>query len=69
MERTDVFADKKEIEYIKSRQNVPVILFGSVDTSRPTPLEAAHNAALKHGLPEIPGMYGIDLSTGEFITF
>jgi hypothetical protein len=30
-------------------------------------IEAAHRAALAHGLPEIPGYYGIDLSNGEFV--
>ena len=67
MKRTNVFADKKEIEYIKSRQNAPVMLVGGVDTSRPTALEAAYKAAIKHGLPEVTGYYGIDLITGEFV--
>lgn len=67
MKRLNVFADQKEIAYIKSRMNAPVMLIGGVDTSRPTAQEAAHKAALKHDLPEITGYYGIDLSTGEFV--
>lgn len=33
-----------------------------------SPVEAAHRSALSHGLPEIPGYYGIDLRTGEFVS-
>lgn len=33
----------------------------------PNPQIRCHGMALAHGLPEIPGYYGIDLTTGEFI--
>ena len=68
MKRLNIFATKDEIEYIKSRFNQPVMLVGNVDISRPTPQEAANECAIKHGLSEIDGYYGIDLKNGEFIT-
>ena len=68
MKRLNIFANADEIEYIKSRLNQPVMFIGNVDTSRPTPQEAAHKCAIKHGLKEINGYYGIDLTNGEFIT-
>jgi len=32
-----------------------------------SPQQVAHKLALSHGLPEIPGYYGCDLQTGEFV--
>jgi hypothetical protein len=81
IERLNVFATKAQIAHIKHCQSMPVMAFsnfnyskkGHPDEGKPciplceSPIEAAHRAALKRGLPEIPGYYGIDLSNGEFV--
>lgn len=33
-----------------------------------SPQEVAHEIALSHDLPEIPGYYGCDLTNGEFLS-
>jgi len=75
MTYTNVFATKEEIELMK--QPVPYMVFGSTkDDSVPggyrpnvgdSPLVRCHKIALRHGLPEIDGYYGCDLTTGEFV--
>src|SRR5688572_10354943 len=73
--RLGVFATEKQIEYIKSCQGRPLIAFTNPDPNNPvpvlvpgeSPLQAAHEAALKQGLPEFDGYYGIDLENGEFV--
>lgn len=77
IERLNIFATAEEIERIKFCQNAPLIGITNPEPPGPRvpatirafqhPIEAAHAAALSHGLPEIPGYYGIDLSNGEFI--
>lgn len=77
IERLEVFATAEEIERIKFCQNAPMIAITNPAPPGPgvphaipafqSPIEAAHQAALDHGLPEIPGYYGIDLSNGQFI--
>jgi hypothetical protein len=80
--RLGIFATADEIAHIKHCQSMPLMAFsnpnystdGHPDKGKPViplceaPIEAAHRAALAHGLPEIPGYYGIDLSNGEFVT-
>jgi hypothetical protein len=73
MKRLNVFATTEEIAYIKDCANAPVMAFGDPMGGPPIPFsesgqEAAHKAALKHGLPEIQGYYGVDLKTGEFVS-
>lgn len=78
MKRLNVFATAEEIEFIKHCQNAPVMGMTNPEPPGPdvspvvpmfmSPVEAAHKAALAHGLPEIPGYYGIDLCNGEFVS-
>ena len=77
IERLNVFATADEIAYIKHCRGMPLIAFPNPAPPGPgvphaipiseTPIQVAHRAALAHGLPEIPGYYGIDLNTGEFV--
>jgi hypothetical protein len=78
MKRLAVFATEDEIKHIKHCAAMPVI--GMTNPAPPgpgvspviplceSPQQAAHRAALAHGLPEIPGYYGIDLRNGEFVS-
>lgn len=78
MNRLNIFATPEEIEYIKHCASMPVMGFTNPAPPGPgvspvipfaeDPVQAAHRAALKHGLPEIPGYYGIDLRNGEFVS-
>ena len=78
VKRLNIFATEDEIKYIKHCQSMPIIAFTNPEPPGPgvspviplneAPIEAAHRAALAHGLPEIPGYYGIDLTNGEFVT-
>ena len=75
--RLGVFATEEEVAHIKHCQSMPIM--GITNPAAPgpgvpatlpfceSPIEAAHRAALDHGLPEIPGYYGIDLSNAEFL--
>jgi hypothetical protein len=75
--RLGIFATKEEIAYIKHCQSALLIAFTNPAPPGPgvphtiplceSPIEAAHHAALAHGLPEIAGYYGIDLQNGEFV--
>jgi len=65
MTYTGVFATEKEIQTLKDAVNQPYIRVGGHWPENPQ--EAAHKLALSHGLPEIPGYYGCDLRTGEFV--
>ena len=72
-----IFATPEEIAYIKHCQQMPLMAFTNPAPPGPgvpatipfaeSPQQAAHNAALAHGLPEIEGYYGIKLNTGEFV--
>lgn len=62
---TGVFATEKEIKQLKDACNTPYIMIGGHWPKNPQVI--VHELALKHGLPEIPGYYGCDLKTGEFI--
>lgn len=66
MKRTGVFATPEELEAMKSACNRPAIAL-NCGTPR-SALQIAHDCALKHDLPEIPGYYGCDLKTGEFLS-
>lgn len=70
---TGVFATDEEREYLEElatkARNTPVIMVGGMDVSGTAWQRvntACHAAALKHGLPEIKGFYGLGLD-GEFI--
>jgi len=74
---TGVKATKKEVAQIiklyKKAEATPVISVSGMgfnsfagrawDALR----EATHKLALKHGLPEIPGFYGLNTQTREFL--
>lgn len=78
MKYLNIFATAEEIEFIKHCANAPVMGMTNPEPPGPgvspvvpmftSPVEAAHRAALAHGLPEIPGYYGIDLRNGEFVS-
>lgn len=65
MKYLNVFATAKEIQQMKNAANMPCIMVGSAVPE--SPLQTCHRIALSHGLPEIPGYYGCDLRTGEFV--
>lgn len=65
MRNMNVFATQEEIDSLKASLNTPYIVAGGIEPM--SPLELSHSFALKHGLPEFEGMYGIDLRTGEFV--
>ena len=76
MVRTGVFLkDKEKLAYIKKAakeaQETPVISFGGWTDASTTAWthvkRTVHQYALEEGLPEIPGYYGIDTATGEFL--
>ena len=66
MKRLGVFATEEEIEKIRRAATAPYIKIG--DYWPNSAAEVAHECALKHGLPKITGMYGCDLSNGEFLS-
>lgn len=65
MKYTGIKATTEEIESLKSLMNQPYLVANGVPPL--DPLQEAHKLALAHGLPEIPGYYGCDLKTGEFV--
>lgn len=78
IKRLGVFATSDEIAHIKHCQSMPIMGFTNPAPPGPgvspviplceSPQQAAHRAALAHGLPEIEGYYGIDLANGEFVS-
>lgn len=66
MNRTGVFATAEEIANIKAAVNTPVMMIGGVMPQ--SAQQVAHAYARAHGLPEVPGYYGIDLTNGEFVS-
>lgn len=65
IKRTGVFADKDTIKSLNDSIKTPYMVFGGLEPISPQQL--CHEYALKAGLPEINGYYGIDLNTGEFL--
>lgn len=79
LKKTGKFATKTEVKrlqkLLKVAQNTPVIALTSSDALNGRDLasmawkrvqEACHKCALRHGLPEIKGFYGLD-QDGEFV--
>ena len=66
MKGTGVFATKVEIEHIITLLNLPVMYLSDGSRMCGDPIETCHRIALGHGLPEIPGYYGIK-KDGEFV--
>lgn len=77
---TGVKANENEIEELKRlllvARRTPVIALTSEQALSGRDLSSqawervktrCHEVALAHGLPEIPGYYGCDLETGEFL--
>lgn len=80
VKRLNVFAtdeEKKElVELMKTAQTTPAIALSSAQAlagedfasqAWKRVFERCHAMALSHGLSEIPGYYGCDTSTGEFV--
>ena len=80
MRKTGIFATEKELKILQKElieaQNTPVIAFSSQHALEKGGIageawqalkEHCHKIALKHGLPEIEGFYGMD-EKGEFVT-
>lgn len=67
MEYLGKHATPEEVEAMKACLNSPVMYISGGIPMGDNPQELAHKLALQHGLPEIPGFYGCDLRTGEFV--
>lgn len=65
MTNTKVFATEDEARIIREQAGKPYLVVGGVPPE--TAQQVAHRFALAHGLPEIKGYYGIDLTTREFL--
>jgi hypothetical protein len=76
IKRLGIFATAEEVAHIKHCQSMPLMAMTNPAPPGPgvphavpmfeQPIEAAHRAALAHGLKDFSGYYGIDLSNGEF---
>jgi hypothetical protein len=66
LEKTGVFATKKEAKEIREAFNFPVIYLSGGTPLGGNPREILHRIALSHGLPEIKGYYGLN-ENNEFI--
>ena len=75
MKRTGIFATAEDVEELQKladeAKSTPVMVIGDMDISE-RPIERmydrCHEIALGHGLPEIPGFYGVT-SDGEFVRY
>lgn len=75
MKKTGTFATEEEQAELKAlaekAQKTPaILLFGKHNLARDAwkrARERCHEIALAHGLPEVPGYYGMD-EDGEFVT-
>jgi hypothetical protein len=65
MTHTGVKATPEETKMLFDMMNTPLIMLQC--GSPLNPMKACHELALKHGLPEIEGYYGIT-QDGEFVT-
>lgn len=65
MIRTKVIATKPELKQIAELVKDASAIVGGTTWSRLQ--EVVHDLALTHGLPEIPGFYGLDQKNGEFL--
>lgn len=65
MIRTGVYATEDQLKELQSTRGRPAIILQL--PSGKSVQELCHEFALKQGLPDYPGMYGIDLVTGEFV--
>ena len=81
MKYLKVFASKSEkkrlLKMLKDAQSTPMIALTSEQALSGRDFASmawdhlkkeTHKTALKHGLPEIRGYYGIDLKSGEFVS-
>jgi len=66
MKRLGIFATEEEIEGVVIQHRASG-MFLSGGEPMGDPLKECHRLALKHGLPEITGYYGMDTQTGEFV--
>jgi len=65
MIKTGIFATEDEMESLRTSIQVSgMYLSGGIPMSNPE--KDCHRLALKHGLPEITGFYGIS-EAGEFV--
>ena len=81
MTNTGVFATKEELALVKEKAEractTPVMALSLADglagrdfasLAHMNAMQTCHALALKHGLPEIEGFYGMD-NDGEFVCF
>lgn len=68
MKRTGVFATREEVERLEEAARRPVMFLSGGMPMGENAQEMAHRLALAHGLPNVPGYYGCDLTTGEFVS-
>lgn len=66
MVSTGVFATEEEREHLQEMLNLPVMFLSGGARVGLDPALECHRLALKHGLPEIQGYYGIT-KKGEFV--
>lgn len=66
VKRTGVFATKEEVKHINECFSTPIMLFGGKYLTNP--YEWINKYALKHGLPQTKGYYGLDPANREFLT-
>lgn len=66
MKKTGKFATKAELKHIKFLASAPMVMIGGLIPK--SPQVEVHRLAMKHGLPDVSGYYGMDLKTGEFLT-
>ena len=66
MTKTGVKATKEEFESLQRMLRSPLMYLSGGTPMAGDPIKECHRLALAHGLPEIPGYYGIDLK-GEFV--
>jgi hypothetical protein len=65
MKYIGIKATAEQVQAIRDCMSTPLILLQCGPPQ--SPLDLAHRYAIEQGLPEIPGRYGIDLKTGEFV--
>jgi hypothetical protein len=68
MKRLGVFATGEQVRRIQAALNSPAMFLSGGQPTFDSAVERCYAFAIEQGLPEIPGFYGIDLTTGEFIS-
>jgi hypothetical protein len=66
MKHTGTKATKDELEHLKRMMSSPLMYLSGGIPMAGDPIQECHRMALAHGLPDIPGFYGIT-ADGEFV--